>query len=76
MPSRRGGTLAHRRLSHHGDDHRPRVRRREQGFVAGGEVLPFGVLIFVLGTLLLVNAWAVIDAKFAVSSASREAART
>ena len=43
---------------------------------AGAEVLPFCVLIFVFGTLLLVNAWGVIDAKFAVSSASREAART
>lgn len=51
-------------------------RRSERGFVAGGEVLPFGVLIFVFGTLLLVNAWSVIDAKFAVASASREAART
>lgn len=43
---------------------------------AGSEVLPFAVLIFVFGTLLLVNAWGVIDAKFAVTSASREAART
>ena len=43
---------------------------------AGAEVLPFCVLIFVFGTLLLVNAWGVIDAKFAVTSASREAART
>ncbi len=39
-------------------------------------MLPFSVLIFVFGTLLLVNAWGVIDAKFAVTSASREAART
>ncbi len=43
---------------------------------AGAEVLPFCVLIFVFGTLLLVNAWGVIDAKLAVTSASREAART
>jgi len=43
---------------------------------AGAEVLPFCVLIFVFGTLLLVNAWGVIDAKFAVTSAAREAART
>lgn len=64
-------------LSHHARTTGPvRSRRSERGFVAGGEVLPFGVLIFVFGTLLLVNAWAVIDAKFAVSSASREAART
>ena len=44
--------------------------------MGGVEVLPFAVLIFVFGTLLLVNAWGVIDAKFAVTSASREATRT
>lgn len=48
---------------------------RDRG-AAGAEVLPFCVLIFVFGTLLLVNAWGVIDAKFAVTSAAREAART
>lgn len=48
----------------------------ERGAVGGVETLPFSILIFVLGTLLLVNAWGVIDAKFAVSSASREATRT
>lgn len=59
--------------------HRPRSRpapgHPELG-AAGAEVLPFCVLIFVFGTLLLVNAWGVIDAKFAVTSAAREAART
>lgn len=49
---------------------------RERGVVGGVEVLPFSVLIFVFGSLLLVNAWGVIDAKFAVTSASREATRT
>jgi hypothetical protein len=44
--------------------------------VGGIEALPFSVLVFVFGSLLLVNAWGVIDAKFAVSSASREASRT
>ena len=39
------------------------------------EVLPFGFLIFVSGTLILANAWGVIDAKLAVTSASREAVR-
>ena len=39
------------------------------------EVIPFGVLTFVVGTLLVANAWAVIDAKMAVSSAVREATR-
>lgn len=39
------------------------------------EVLPFGFLVFVSMTLLLVNAWGVIDAKLATTSASREAVR-
>lgn len=47
----------------------------EGGFVAGLEALAFGVLIFVLGTLVIVNAWAVVDAKFAASAAAREAVR-
>ena len=38
-------------------------------------MLPFGVLIFVVGTLLVANAWAVVDAKLAVTSAAREAVR-
>jgi hypothetical protein len=47
----------------------------EEGFAGGAEALVFGVLIFVIGTLLVVNAWAVIDAKFAASAAAREAVR-
>lgn len=39
------------------------------------EVLPFGLLTFVVGVLLVANAWAVIDAKMAVSAAAREATR-
>ena len=39
------------------------------------EVIPFGLLTFVVGTLLVANAWAVIDAKMAVSAAAREATR-
>ena len=39
------------------------------------EVLPFGLLTFVVGALLVANAWAVIDAKIAVSAAAREATR-
>jgi CBS domain containing-hemolysin-like protein len=45
------------------------------GVVGGIEALPFGVLIFVLGTLTIAGIWAVVDAKFAVDSAAREAAR-
>lgn len=47
----------------------------EAGFTAGLEALVFGVLVFVFGTLLVVNAWAVVDAKFATSAAAREAVR-
>ncbi len=46
------------------------------GQVGGIEALPFGVLIFVLGSLLIANAWAVVDAKFATDAASRQATRT
>ncbi|OWY59270.1 hypothetical protein B7486_75485, partial [cyanobacterium TDX16] len=47
----------------------------ERGAVGGIEVLPLGVLVLVVGTLLVVNAWAVVDAKLAASAAAREAAR-
>lgn len=44
--------------------------------VGGVEVLPFGFLIFVAVVLLIVNIWAVVDAKLAAESAAREAGRT
>lgn len=44
--------------------------------MGGIEGLVFGVLVFVFGTLLVANAWGVIDAKLAATSAAREAART
>lgn len=47
----------------------------EGGFVAGFEGVFFGILVFAIGALLMVNAWAVVDAKFAVQSAARESAR-
>lgn len=47
----------------------------QAGFVAGAEALIFGVLVFVFGTLIVLNAWAVVDAKFATNSAAREAVR-
>jgi hypothetical protein len=43
--------------------------------MGGVEVLPFGVLVFVVGTLLVAFAWGAVDAKIAVSSAAREAVR-
>jgi hypothetical protein len=48
----------------------------DRGQVGGIEALPFGLLIFVIGALLVVNAWGVVDAKFATDAAAREAART
>jgi hypothetical protein len=48
----------------------------ERGQAGGIEAIAFGLLIFVVGSLLLASAWAVVDAKFAVVAAAREAART
>ncbi len=48
---------------------------RERGAIAGIEALPFGMLLFVAGTLFIANVWAVIDAKLAVTNAAREATR-
>lgn len=50
-------------------------RRGDDGFIGGLDGLVFGVLLFVFGSLIVVNAWQVVDAKFAMTSASREAAR-
>lgn len=53
-----------------------RGRNTQSGMVGGMEVLPFGVLIFVAGALLLTNVWAVIDTKMATSAAAREGTRS
>lgn len=57
--------------------HLPRSLRSrdESGQMAGMETLPLGLLVFVVAVLLVANAWAVIDAKVAVSAAAREATR-
>jgi Flp pilus assembly protein TadG len=39
------------------------------------EALVFGLLVLVLGTLVLGDAWAVLDAKMAAAGAARQAAR-
>lgn len=62
---------AHRRAS---TPVTPRARG-DAGQLAGIEALPFGVLVFVVGALLAANAWAVVDARFVVAAASREAVR-
>jgi len=54
----------------------PRRCCGDRGQVGGIEAIPFGLLIFVLGSLLITNAWAVVDAKFATDAAARQAART
>ncbi len=47
----------------------------ESGQVAGLEAICFGLLTFVVAVLLAANAWAVVDAKIAMSAAAREATR-
>jgi hypothetical protein len=47
----------------------------DDGFAGGAEVLPFAVLVFVVGTLLVTNLWGVIDTKMATDAAAREGAR-
>jgi hypothetical protein len=57
---------------------RPFADRRlcgDYGSVGGVEVLPFGLLVFAVGSLLVANVWAVVDTKLAVVSAARDAAR-
>lgn len=54
---------------------RRRVVRDEYGFSGGLESLAFGALVFVFGTLIILNAWAVVDARFATAAAAREAVR-
>lgn len=41
--------------------------------MGGIEALVFGLLVLVLGTLVVANAWGVIDAKLAAAGAAREA---
>lgn len=53
-----------------------RGRDIDRGAVGGLEALPFSVLIFVAGSLLLLNVWSVIDVRLAMTSAAREATRT
>lgn len=53
----------------------PRLGFDERG-QGGVEGLVFGTAIFVLGTLVVANAWGVIDAKAAAAAAAREATRT
>lgn len=47
----------------------------QDGFVAGGEALALGLVVFVVGTLLVLSGWRLVDGKLAVETAAREAAR-
>jgi Flp pilus assembly protein TadG len=51
-------------------------RRGEEGFAGGLAGLVFGLLVFVVGTLVVSAAWGVIDTKAAVTDAARQAARS
>lgn len=53
-----------------------RLNRGDEGFVGGFSGLLFGMLLFVVGTLLVAYAWAVVDTKSATAEAARQAART
>jgi hypothetical protein len=52
------------------------MRHDERGAIGGLEGLVFGILLFAFGTLMVVNAWAVVDGKMVASAAAREATRT
>ena len=47
----------------------------ERGVIGGADAILFGALCFFAGTIIILNAWSVIDTKFAADSAAREAGR-
>lgn len=49
--------------------------RGDLGQAGGFEAVAFGLLIFMIGSLVVTSAWAAIDVKLAVNAASRDAAR-
>lgn len=48
------------------------MRRSERAQMAGIESIPFGILVFVAGTLLIVNAWATVTTRTTATSIARE----
>ncbi|MCX6524047.1 MAG: hypothetical protein NTX58_04650 [Actinobacteria bacterium] len=48
----------------------------ERGAVGGGEGVIFGMLILVAGTLVILNLWAILDARMALDTAASEYLRT
>jgi hypothetical protein len=51
------------------------MTRDQRGQVGGLDALLVGGLVFVVGILIVANAWGVLDAKLAASGAARQAAR-
>lgn len=49
---------------------------QQDGLLGGVDALAFGTLVFITGTLLVLNSWSVLDTRMAVSAAAREAVRT
>jgi Flp pilus assembly protein TadG len=49
--------------------------RGDAGFVAGSDMLFFGVVIMIVATLLMVELWSVLSTRTAVDRAAREASR-
>jgi hypothetical protein len=47
----------------------------ERGAIGGIEGLAFGILIFVFGMFMVLNAWAVVDGTMTATAAAREATR-
>ena len=56
--------------------HRAARGHGEAGVVGGVEILPLALLVFTAGMLLVMNGWAIVDARLAVAGAAREAVRT
>lgn len=52
-----------------------RLHGEQDGLSAGAEALVFGVLVFVVGSIVMLNGWAVLDAHVAANAAAREATR-
>jgi hypothetical protein len=52
------------------------MKSRNENGQAGAEILFFSVVMFSALTLVVINTWATIDAKFMVTAAAREATRS
>ena len=55
--------------------HSLKVRRGDDGMIAGVEGIIIGVAVFMFGALLITELWTVLDARSAVDDAARNAVR-